>query len=320
MRTRFPLLLALLAALSMAALAACGSDGDSSKSSSSSGSSDPKALLKKAFATHVDSGVLDLKAQANVQGSGQASGPFSVSLHGPFQSRGAKKAPLLDWKIQASGAGQSQQASLTVTEDNAYVGFRGQEYEVGSDLYKRYLRQAQAGSTKNGKTTFSDLGADPADWIENPKVSSGPDVGGDSTQRVSGSVKVRTMVADFAKILRSPKVKEQLRRQGQSPSRIPKISNSELDQVDKAIKRATFTVDVDDKNRARQVALAAVFTAPSGSSGSVKGGTVRFGYSLPEVGTKPTITAPKDAKPLALLLQQLGAGAAMPGGGGLKTQ
>jgi hypothetical protein len=318
MRTRLLPLLAVLAALAAGVLAACGSD-DSSKKSSSSGSSDPEALLKKAFSTHVKSGVLDLRALANIQGTGPANGSFAVKLHGPFQSRGAKKAPLVDFKIELAGAGQSQQGSLTTTADNAYVGFRGQEYEVGRDQFKRYLRQAQAGSTKKGKTTFSDLGVNPADWLQDPKVSSGPDVGGDSTRRVSGKVKVRAMVADFAKILRSPRVKQQLRRQGQSPSRIPTLSKSDLDQVDKAIKRATFTVDVDDKDRARGVALSAVFAAPSGASGSVKGGTVRFSYTLPEVGTTPKITAPKGAKPLALLFQQLGAGSAMPGGG-LKTQ
>lgn len=319
MRTRLLPVLAVLVALAAALLTACGSDDSSSKKSSSSSSSDPQALLKKAFATPVKSGVLDLRAQANVQGTAPASGAFALKLHGPFKSRGTKNAPLLDWKIEVAGAGQSQQGSVTVTADNAYVGFRGQQYEVGRDLFKRYLDQARSSTSKNGKTTFSDLGADPADWIKDPKVSSGPDVGGDSTRRVSGAVDVRTMVADFAKILRSPRVRQQMRRQGQDPGRIPTISKKELDQVDKAIKRATFTVDVDDANRARHVAFNATFAAPKGSDG-VRGGTVRFSYSLPEVGTSPEITAPKDAKPLALLLQQLGAGSSLPGGGGLKTQ
>jgi hypothetical protein len=318
MRTRLPLLLALLATLAAAVLTACGSSSDSSKTNASSGSDDPQALLKKAFGTRVDSGVLDLKARADVQGSGQASGPFSLALNGPFQSRGVHKSPLLDWKVKVSGAGQSQDVGLIVTADNAYVGLRGQEYEVGRQLFSRYVRRARAGSARGGKTTLADLGVHPADWIENPKVSSGQDVGGDSTRRVTGAVKVRTMVADLARALRSPQLRAQLRRQGQSPSRIPSLSRSDLDKVDKAIKRATFAVDVDDKNRARRVALTAAFTAPSG--GSVKGGTFRLAYSLPEVDTKPRITAPENAQPLALLLQQLGAGSALPGGGGLKTQ
>jgi hypothetical protein len=150
-------------------------------------------------------------------------------------------------------------------------------------------------------------------------VSSGPDVGGDSTRRVSGAVDVRTMVKDFAKILRSPQVRQQMRRQGQDPGRIPQLSKKDLDQVDKAIKRASFTVDVDDENRARRVAFTATFAAPK-SSDSVRGGTVRLSYTLPEVGTTPKITAPKNAKPLTLLMQQLGAGSSLPGGGGLKTQ
>jgi hypothetical protein len=320
MRIRLPLLLALLAAVAATVLAACGSNSDSSKKDASSSSGDPKALLKKALATPVDSGVLDLRALARVNGSGQASGPFSVTLNGPFQSRGVKKTPLLDWKVKATGAGQNQDLGLTVTADNAYVGFRGQEYEVGHDLFSRYARQAGSRTPKSGKTTLGDLGIDPAGWIQDPRVSSGQPVGGDSTRRVSGTVKVRTMVADLAKVLRSPRVKAQLRRQGQSPGHIPKITGSDLDKVDQAVKHATFAVDVDGKNRARRVTLAATFTAPSGSSGSVKGGTIRFSYALPEVGTKPTITAPKNAKPLALLLQQLGAGGMLPGGGGLKTQ
>ena len=49
------------------------------------------------------------------------------------------------------------------------------------------------------------------------------------------------------------------------------------------------------------------------------GGSFELSYELPKVGGDVDITAPSDAKPLALLLQQLGLGAGMPGGG-LKTQ
>ena len=80
-----------------AALAACGS--------SSSGSSNAESLLKQTFSgSHtVNSGVLTFSLSATPQGSSTIKGPITLSLDGPFQSRGHGKLPATA-RTQAGGA------------------------------------------------------------------------------------------------------------------------------------------------------------------------------------------------------------------------
>ena len=322
MRARLRLLLLpFLAVLLAGFLAGCGDDGSSDKVAKSSTSGDPRAVVKKALATPVKSGVLDLDAAATVKGAAGAQGPFSLSLNGPFKSRGTNQTPLLDWTIKVRGAGQDQTLGLIATEDNAYVKFRGQTYEVGKQLFRRFVTQARHNAKTNKQQNLRSLGIDPARWVKDTRLSAGPEVGGDPTRKVTGSVDVRRMVADVYRLLRSPELRRQLKRQGQDPGRIPQVSRSQLDQVATAVKKASFEVDIDDQDVARRVRVLATFKAPAGSSAKgAQSGTVRFSYALPQVGGDPDIKAPADAKPLQLLIQHLGLGAGMPGGGALKTQ
>jgi hypothetical protein len=320
MRIRLSLL-PVLALLLAAFAAGCGDDGgggggDTGKADTSAS---PRTVLKKASTTHVKSGVLELNADATVKG-GSGAGPFSFSLEGPFKSRGVKQTPLLDWTIKLRGAGQNQTLGLIATSDNAFVKFQGQTYEGGKKRFRRFVGQARRNARGSDKQSLRSLGANPASWVKDPRLSAGPSVGGDATRKVTGSVNVRRMLADLAKVLRSPELRREIERQGQSPDRLPKVSGRELDQVAGAVKSNSFEVDVDDQDIARRVRFSAAFTAPAGSSAKGQSGTVRFSYELPEVGTNPDISAPSGAKPLQLLLQQLGMGATLPGGGALKTQ
>jgi hypothetical protein len=101
---------------------------------------------------------------------------------------------------------------------------------------------------------------------------------------------------------------------------VPKVSDADVDKVTDAIKNASFTVDVDENDVARKVTFKSGFDVPKGSdSGGVTGGTINFDYELTKVDGDVQIKTPTNAKPLSLLLQSLGLGAGMPGGG-LKTQ
>ncbi len=87
-----------------------------------------------------------------------------------------------------------------------------------------------------------------------------------------------------------------------------------------AIDEASFTVNVDEEDVARKATFSVTFDVPDGvDADGVSGGRLDFEYELPKVGGGADITAPADAKPLALLLQQLGLGSKLPGGG-LRTQ
>ena len=75
-------------------------------------------------------------------------------------------------------------------------------------------------------------------------------------------------------------------------------------------------MNVDDEGVARKATFAVSFDVPEGvDADGVTGGRLDFEYELPKVGGAVDIKAPADAKPLALLLQQLGLGSSLPGGG-----
>jgi hypothetical protein len=101
---------------------------------------------------------------------------------------------------------------------------------------------------------------------------------------------------------------------------VPEVSEADKNKVVDAIKDAKVTVNVDEQDIARKVVLSASFDVPKGTDADgATGGKMEFSYELPKVGGDVDITAPSDAKPLSLLLQQFGLGAGMPGGG-LRTQ
>ena len=308
-------LFALAALLVVGLLAGCGDD-DTSGGGSDGKTEDPVALLKKALSAHVESGELKAEGKADFQGSTRMSGPVSFSLEGPFQSRGKTKLPLVDWDVSVSGAGQDFSGGIVATEDNAFLKFRGQTYEVGTELYQQFIRQQQK-QNAGGPQSLKDLGIDPSAWLDDPEVGEGEPIGGSPTRKVSGDVDVRKMAADLVGALKSPAFRKQLEGTGRD---VPEISDSDIDMFAETVQSAKLTVNVDDDDVARKVAFTVAFEVPEGADANgVTGGRIDLSYELPKVGGDVDITAPADAKPLALLLQQLGLGAGLPGGG-LRTQ
>ena len=79
----------------------CGTGGGSG------GSGEAEALLKKAFAQEVDGANLKIDLNADLEGVAQLNGPISLTIEGPYESRGKKKLPLFDWDVSFQGGGQT---------------------------------------------------------------------------------------------------------------------------------------------------------------------------------------------------------------------
>src|SRR5438477_7601461 len=122
-----------------AAVAGCGGG-------SSSNSADPQQVLSQTFnnPTKVTSGNVDISLSGSAQGS--QSGSFNASITGPFQSdpNNPTAFPQLNLtaKISGSSAGQSISfdGSLIATQDNAYVVYQNQAYEVGTSVFKQFTK------------------------------------------------------------------------------------------------------------------------------------------------------------------------------------
>lgn len=307
---RFLMLLALVATLALAPIAAgCGGDDGGS-------SDDASALLEKAFSTQVDSGDLKLDLEAEIDGLAQLNGPLSLSLSGPFKSEGTKDIPVLDWDVKAEGAGQTFDIGLTVTDDNAFVEYQGEAYEVGAELFNQFKEQYAAQQPEE-QPTLRSFGLDPATWLQDPEVEDGDEIGGDATQVVTGSVDVEKVVRDIYALTKSNAFRQQLESQGQTVPEIPEPSDEDIQTIVDAVDELRLEVNVDENDVARRLSISADFTVPEGTGdGEIKGGSLSFGYTLEEVGIDPQIEGPANAKPLSELTQQfaplLGGGLAQP--------
>ena len=305
-RIRVPILFALLAV----ALAGCGGDNGGG----GEGSKDAQALLEKAFSKQVDSAELKLDLKADLEGLDQLKGPVSLTVSGPFKSQGDNQLPVLDWDVKARFAGQTIDAGMIVTKDNAYVDFRGQSFEVGKQLFSQLQssfkeQQKQAGG---GKQSLKQFGIDPTDWLEAPKVEKGEDIGGDSTHKISGDVDVKKVVEDALGALRSPALRRQLESQGQTAPEPPEVDDEDIEKVTDAIKKLRFEVNVDENDVARRLFAEAEFDVPEDAdAGPLEGGRVSFGFVLEKVGVDPEIKAPASPQPLGVLLRQFGLGSGL---------
>jgi hypothetical protein len=298
------LLLVALASVAALALSACGGGGDSG---------DAKALLNEAFKKPINSANVALDVSAKIDGSSnpQLGQPISLKLSGPYESRGKNKVPKLSWDINVAGGGQNLTGKLISTGDNAYVGFQGQNYEVGSQLVQQY--EQTLGQQSQSATSLQQYGVDPNNWIKDAKMAGDEDVAGAATTKITGGLDVEKMLNDINTL-----VEKAGPAMGQSSTQ--KLTPEQVAQVKQVIKDPTFEAFVakDDKTL-RRLSATISFTIPEAGRSQaqgVTGGNVKFSIEFSNVGQPATVTAPADAKPLSELQSQLPGGLGGAGGSG----
>jgi hypothetical protein len=311
-RTRLAAL--ALAVLVPASLAGCFGGGGSSE--------DPQQVLDQTFQNDqtVSSGVLDL----SVSGSAGDQGNFSASLKGPFQGQPDNPAsvPQLDWtgSLTASGAGQSLNGSagITITQDNLYVTYKDQAYELGTDTFKQLQQAQQQAASQNGSSgqSFSEAcqqavqqaGGDTSvcdidftGWLTNLSNEGTTDVGGTSTIHIHGD-------ADIAQILQDvgPLVQQAGGAAGAG------FDPSQLGQFSDAVTNATIDVYSGESDHLLRKLDLAFTIDPSklGAATPVPVGPIeiKFSLSLSDVNQPQTVSAPQNAKPIGDLSKVFGGG------------
>jgi hypothetical protein len=315
-RARSLFTVVVLALTVPAVVAGCGGDSSSDE--------DPQDVIEATFNNdeQVTSGVLDLSIDASAGDQGS----FSASLSGPFQGvEGDPTAlPQLDLTASLSGEGAGQsvdfEGGLVVTEDDAYVEYNGQAYDVGSDTFNQLKQQMeqqadQAGATDSGDaaTSFRESceqaieaqGGDPAacdfdlsGWFTDLSNDGTEDVGGASTTHISGNVDVSQMLTDFIGLAESV------------PGAAGQIPQDQLDQVQEAVTDASFDVYSGEDDDLLRKLDANVSIDPSAIASAVPvpidSVDLSFSVELSDVNEEQSIEAPSGAKPIDELLQQFG--------------
>jgi hypothetical protein len=268
------------ALVAVLALAGCGSGNDEQAS----------GLLERGFSTDVDTGVLTLDAEVEVEG-GPVEGPFRLELDGPFRAADSPtQLPDLDMAFRASGAGREYEGRAILTRQNAWVEYGGVTYEVGEQLWMG-LRAALEEQSRGEPETFAEAGVDPLDWVEDAEESGEEEVGGTMTTKVTGRLDPEEMLRDFERL----------------PGGQP-IPESALDQVDDALDDIEFQAWIGEDGIWRRLSADTEFRIPEEEreSAGVESVSVSMEVRLDDPNEPVEIEGPAGGRPLEELLRRLG--------------
>jgi hypothetical protein len=301
-------------------VAGCGGDDTSDL--------DPQTVIDQTFNNdeRVSSGDLSLSIGASA--TGDQGGSVEASLSGPFQGNpdDPSELPQLDWtaSMTADGAGQSFSfdGGVTVTEDNAFVEYGGQAYEVGAESFGQVrdaAEQAAAEQPENEGLSFrqafsqaceqslqsqgaADTSACDVDfesWLGDLTNDGSEEIEGTETIHISGTVDVETMLGDLVELGTAVP---------QSTGAVP--TNEQVQQAADAVTEASFDLysGVDDSIlRGIDFNLALDPSAiPDADAAGVDSVDVNLSMRLAGVNEEQTIEAPSGAKPIDELLGQFG--------------
>ena len=131
----------------------------------------------------IRSGQLDAELRFEEKGGGTA----GFTLAGPFS---LKKGPLVAGELDYSRLGSSgnQTATFISTGQKAYVEIRGQAYELGRKQTAQL--RGVSGQIQSGGLAQLDL----SDWVVEPRLGDGGEVGGTETDLVRGRLDVPAVV------------------------------------------------------------------------------------------------------------------------------
>jgi hypothetical protein len=289
----------LIAVIAAGAVAACGS-------SSSSTSADAQTLLKETFSgSHkISSGVLNFGVTIKPSGSSTVSGPISLNLSGPFQSRGSGQLPASNFTISASALGHHGQLGVVSTGGGAYVILKGSAYQLPSSDFSK-LQQGFA-SSSNGSTSTGGLakfGIKPLDWLSNPTTVGSESVGGAATTHIRAQVNVSALLSDLNTFLQKASASAGTNK---IPTTLPPAVQQQIAQK---IKNPTVDIWTGNSDHTLRK-LALNLNVPVSGQGSTElGGLTSAGIGITlqysGLNQSQTITAPTNVQPFTQFAAKL---------------
>lgn len=288
--------LLLLSLLAAGALAACGSAGGGSSGESA------QSLLQQTFGTGhtVKSGVIGIGVVVNPSGSSTVNGPVTLSLGGPFESRGSGHLPSSDFTISLSALGRHGSLSVISTGTNGYITLQGVSYRLpAADFTRLQSSFSGAASTSKGQSTLSSLGIHPLNWLKNPTIVGTETVGGVTTTHIHAQVDVAALIPDLNALLAKT---AKTAGTTKLPSSISSATRAKIAAAFENPSVDTWT-GRDDKALRK---LTLHLTVPvSGQTSSLLGGLhsagIAFTIQYSDLNQPQTITAPANVHPYSEL-------------------
>jgi hypothetical protein len=281
------------------AVAGCGGDDAADE--------DPREVLERTFDndTDVTSGVFGLNLDLTATGAEEFN--FAAEVGGPFEgvADDPSAMPQLDLRATATGEGGGESidfaGDVAITEDNAYVRYENQTYEVGetnfAELQEQFESQVPEADEEGGRSfreaceqAIEQAGGDPDacdidfvnDWLTNVENEGTEDVEGTETIHISGDLNVERVLDDLGQIAASTPGVD---LQGLQPSQLATaVPESHFD---------LYTGSDDYVLRQLDVALAIDPAAATGGMAVVPVDRIDLGFSLTLSGlNEPQTIAP----------------------------
>jgi hypothetical protein len=285
-----PFIAAIVAVL---ALAACGS----SKSGGSSGSA--QSLLKRTFSSGhtVKSGVLGFNLSLRPNGSSTFSTPVTLSLSGPFQSRGAGNLPQSDFTIAISALGRRGQLGVISTGSAGYVTLQGANYRLPQADFQKLEQSFSSTGSGGSSTGLSQLGINPMHWLTKPTVVGTETVGGAATTHIRSGVDVNALIADLNTFLAKTAKNTNAASSG-VPTQIPQSTQQEIAA---AVKNATVDVWTGKGDQTLRKLALNLNVPVTGQASTQLGGMTSAGIGLTfqysKLNQPQSIPAPSGVRP-----------------------
>jgi hypothetical protein len=303
--------LAVLLLLPALALGGCGG-GDDKRS--------VEDILDQAFRQEIESADLRVEAELELTGGVSAGRPARIEATGPFRSNKGKLPSVdIELNVGAEGAGQTIRTGFLSTGDRAFVKFQDVFYEQPRAEVRRANRTIARNARKRG--SLRALGLDPRSWLGQAKDEGEEEIGGVTTQHVSGTLDVGAVMRNINQFVR----RSGSAIGGSSGESMPApLSAEDIRRIGDVVRDPTFDVYVGkDDDIIRRVSGRLEFAVPQDSRqdlGGLEGGTFTFSVELSDVNGDQESEAPARARPLSALTNSLGAGALEglggdPGGG-----
>jgi hypothetical protein len=301
-RIRILALFATLAALA-SVFAACGGGGGSDTSNE-----DPQKVVEEASLEGVKSGELDLSVHVNAEGD--EGGEADVTLSGPFEAGAKTELPQLEMTADVEGSAQGEdidfEGKLTLLTDRAFVEYEGTPYEVDPTTFgflKSGFEQAQQQGGSEADVTACQTAAEGikfSQFVQNLENEGSEDVGGTSTTKISGDLKVSGAIAAVIQLTEDPACAAQLEAAGPLPLSELEEAKGELT---KAITSSHVEINVGDDHIVRKFAIELGIEPPDAKGEKVE---LELELELNGVNEQQSFSTPSEAKPLEALFKQLG--------------
>jgi hypothetical protein len=299
-RTRILALSATLLALA-GIFTACGGGSDSS-------SEDPQKVVEGASLEGVKSGELELSI--HVDAEGKEGGEVDVDLSGPFEAGAKNELPQLEMTADVEGSAQGEdidfEGKLTMLTDRAFVEYEGTPYEVDPTTFgflKSSFEQAQQQGGSEADVTACQEAAEGikfSQFVQNLENEGSEDVGGSSTTKISGDLKVSGAIDAVIQLTEDPACAAQLEAAGPLPLSELEEAKGELT---KAITNSHVAINVGDDHIVRKFAIELGIEPPDAKGEKVE---LELELSLSGVNEEQSFSTPSNAKPLEVLFKKLG--------------